>query len=315
MKTYVNEYLDYLSGVRKLSDKTIESYKRDSQLFLKYIDKDPLSLTSDDLRILISQIASDRYEASSINRLLAFLRGYYTYLVSFKIIESNPASLIKNLKEASKLPTFLEHENALSFCKLPETLAYSSENPIDSEASIPDSIPIKPLWAARDVALLLSLYSTGCRVSEITHLKLQDFDSKKNSAIVKGKGSKERNVFFSKEARKSMLEYLIEREAVLKTVQSKNNTNFVFISQKGNPLSVRGVQYILKHYAQSKLGTQNISPHSLRHSFATTMVTKGADIRIVQEMLGHENISTTQKYTHVTPQRLRALYHQAHPHG
>ncbi len=299
MNRYFEEYLSYISGVRSLSPRTTESYRRDLVLFDAYLKTSPFDADISDIRLFLASLGREGYQASSMNRLLASIRGFYRYAVHFGLCTDNPSSSVRNLKMPKKLPHFLFSEDAEAFCASPG----NNEN------------STKSLWPLRDTALLSVLYSTGCRVSEIASLSMQDMDAQFTSAIVRGKGNKERKVFFSTDARKALAAYLAERKACLDTQQEKKTVHALFLSKRGNPLSVRGIQFILSRYSDSNTSLQHLSPHALRHTFATTLVSRGADIRIVQELLGHASISTTQRYTHVTQERLNKLYHQAHPHG
>jgi len=300
MNRHFEEYLAYLTGVRSLSPRTTASYRRDLELYGSYLEVPPLEAGISDIRLFIADLGAKGYEASSLNRILASVRGFYRYAVHFGLRSDDPSTSIRNLKVPKKLPRFLFADEAAVFCASPS-----------SELPPPDS-----LWPARDTALLTLLYSTGCRVSEIAAIRLSDIDSDGASAIVTGKGNKERTVFFSKAAREALSGYMAERKSCLERHQENSAAQkSLFISKRGKPLSVRGIQFVLARYSDSA-GTQgHLSPHALRHSFATTLVNRGADIRIVQELLGHASISTTQRYTHVTQERLKKLYHQAHPHG
>ena len=316
MNRYFEEYLSYIAGVRSLSPRTASSYRRDLDLFGQYLDGSPLEASVSDIRLLIADLAGKGYQSSSLNRLISSIRGFYRYAVHFGLCPANPAQTVRNLKMPKKLPQFLFADDAEVFCASPT----NNFSPTNTDAEIgPFGLPAgKPagLWPVRDKALLTVLYSTGCRVSEIAALKMADIDSAFCSAIVTGKGNKERKVFFSKAARIALSEYLVERKSCLLRKQDEvTNSTFLFLSMRGNPLSVRGIQFILSRYPTAAGNSAHISPHALRHTFATTLISRGADIRIVQELLGHESISTTQRYTHVTQEHLKKLYHQAHPHG
>lgn len=300
MNQKFEEYLSYLAGVRSLSPRTIASYTRDLSLFSDFYLDDPLLCSPDSIRLFLSDLASRGHMNSGINRVLSALRGFYRYAVRFGLTQTNPTSTLKNLKTPKKLPSFLYAEEATEFCNLPKTLPVGKS---------------QTLWPARDEALLHSLYSSGCRVSELCALTLTDFDSGFTAAVVTGKGDKQRKVFFSSAARSAIAAYIPERTTLLDRFQDRDPCYHLFLSLKGNPLSVRGTQFLLSRYSDRLPDGSRLSPHSLRHSFATTLVSRGADIRVVQELLGHTSISTTQRYTHITPERLRRLYHRAHPHG
>lgn len=303
MNQVIDEYLQYLSGIRNLSARTVESYRRDLILLARYLEVPVLEATNSQLRLFFSELGGKGYETSSMNRILSSVRGLYRYAVRYSLISENPVSSIKNLKMPETLPTFLFPPEADTFCSLPETLAST-----ESSRST--------LWKARDTALLTLLYSTGCRVSEIARIRMSDIDDGFKSAMVTGKGEKDRRVFFTAKARLTLFDYLAERKSLLgRTSSVKKSEKYLFLSKRGSPLSVRGIQFIVSHYSSRGFSQKTISPHSLRHSFATTLMTRGADIRIVQELLGHKSVSTTQRYTHVTRERLKKIYHQAHPHG
>lgn len=323
MNRYFGEYLEYLAGVRSLSPRTVESYRRDLALFESHLaDKSPLEADVSDIRLFMADLGATGYEPASMNRVLAGVRGFYRWTVRFSLRTDNPAALMRNLKVPKKLPEFLFPEDAERLCALPEgrAIGQSGDGSLPgasaSAVSAAGRATVPSLWPARDTALFAVLYSTGCRVSEIAGLRLSDFDADRSSAIVTGKGRKDRRVFLSRAARAALADYLAERASLLaRRSDNAKSRNALFLSGRGNPLSVRGIQYILARYTDTAPGFRHLSPHALRHTFATTLVSRGADIRVVQEMLGHASISTTQRYTHITEERLRKLYHQAHPHG
>ena len=303
MNRHFEEYLSYLAGVRSLSPRSVESYRRDLDLFEKFLDRSPFEADVTDVRLFVADLGSTGYEPSSVNRILSALRGFYRYAVHFSLRSDNPALSVRNLKTPKKLPVFLFPDEAKEFCAAP------AEKPSENK-------PSASLWPERDTALFTMLYSTGCRVSEIVSLRMTDFSADFSSAIVTGKGSKERKVFLSKDARKALADWLAVRASCLARHQNDSDSRqAVFLSRRGKPLSVRGVQFIVAQYSGGMTGVRHLSPHALRHTFATTLMSRGADIRIVQELLGHSSISTTQRYTHVTAERIKKLYHRAHPHG
>jgi integrase/recombinase XerC len=310
MNRYFGEYLAYISGVRSLSPRTVEGYTRDLERFDRFLDgTSPLAADTSLVRLFVSDLGREGYEPASLNRVLASVRGFYRYAIHFSLTTVNPASAVRNQKIPEKMPRFLFADDAKKFCELPVQAAASrSASGVDPAA--------KALWPLRDTALLETMYSTGCRVSEIASIRLSDFDADFSAAIVTGKGRKQRKVFLSKSARSALADYFVERKACLSRMQENTaSRDRLFLSKRGNPLSVRGIQFIVAHYSGMTDDARHLSPHALRHTFATTLVSRGADIRIVQEMLGHSSISTTQRYTHVTPERLKKLYHRAHPHG
>lgn len=323
MNPLFSEYLSYLQGVKALSPKTLRSYRQDFTVFSEYLDCEaqgisPIEADSVHIQLFVAWLGLKGYNPASVNRMLSSLRGFYRYALRMNLSASNPAEGIRNLKTAKKLPSFLFDNEVTELCALPQLESTSRASKAGSADKKDKSAASKntSLWPARDTALFAAVYSTGCRVSEIASMRLSDISGDLSSAVVTGKGGKDREVFFSKAAVKAVRAYLEERDALLKTMQEKDfSKGFLFISRRGKPLSVRGIQFIFSHYTGGASSIRHISPHALRHSFATTLVSRGADLRIVQELLGHSSISTTQKYTHVTTEGLKALYHQAHPHG
>ena len=303
MSTYqsaVQEYLSYLQSVRGLSSRTIESYRNDLSHFEDYCTgrgTKPETADSREVQGFITGLNTGHQAAASVNRSLSSIRGFFRWMVRFGRRAGNPCENIRNLKAPQTLPSVLWEEEMASFAELPETKGI--------------------LWPARDKALIMTMYSAGLRVSELVSLSMANLNDKLASARIIGKGSKERYVFFSEEAQTAIAEYLPERAARIRMTGIKGAPlgGSVFISRKGRPISIPGVRWIIAQYSeQSGLG-KHIHPHSLRHTFATHMVNSGCDVRVVQEMLGHASLSTTQRYTHVNIEGLKKVYTRAHPHG
>jgi len=232
-----------------------------------------------------------------VNRRLSSIRGFYRWLLRFGKRFDNPCDNLRNVKAPQGLPSVLWEDEMAAFAELPE------KNNM--------------LWPERDKALILTMYSAGLRISELVSLSMNMITGDREGARVIGKGGKERMVFFSGEARAALGDYLPRREAKIRDsgLKAADMNGALFISEKGRPLSVPGVRWIISQYARvSDLG-KNIHPHSLRHSFATHLVNAGCDVRIVQEMLGHASLSTTQRYAHVNIEGLKKAYARAHPHG
>ncbi len=307
---FIDEFLAYQSGVRGLSEHSVLGYKNDLYRMAELLKNDSIfdddnspvcvhDITLRNLRSCIAQLSKEKKSPATINRFIAAVRNLFAYLARFDYIKSNVALELKTVKMPSKVPHFLSDSEAVALCELPEKKNL--------------------LWATRDRALFEMLYSSGCRVSEIAGIMLSDMSAKGDSALVTGKGKKDRRVFFSKEATEALENYLIERSAKILSLRKDEKAikgiNTLFINQKGTELTARGIRFILSRYSSVEGTNKHVHPHVFRHSFATTMITEGADIRSVQEMLGHSSISTTQRYTHVTSESLRKLYKQAHPHG
>jgi len=295
MANRVEEYLGYLSSVRGVSQRTVSAYRRDLAHFSAYCDNHDFSVekaSRQEVRGFISDLSAEGFSSVSLNRALSSIRGFYRWLLRFGHRSDDPTLPLKNLKTPKTLPTFLWEGEMAHFSGLPE------------KAGI--------LWPERDKALILLMYSGGLRVSEAAEMTLKSMDGGFTMARIIGKGDKERQVFFSDEAREALLSYLPARRGRIK---AERPTDRLFISLKGKPISVPGVRWIISKYSERSGLDKNIHPHSLRHSFATHLVNSGCDVRIVQELLGHASISTTQRYTHVNMEHLKKVYEKAHPHG
>jgi len=220
----------------------------------------------------------------------------YRWLVKFRGRIDNPCDTLRNVKVSQSLPSVLWEDEMADFAELPEAR--------------------NMLWPARDKALILTMYSAGLRISELVSLSMGMLTGNNDGAKITGKGGKERMVFFSDEARAAIVDYLPERTARIRNAGLKADPmGALFVSSKGQPLSVPGVRWIIAQYAQVSGMGKNIHPHTMRHSFATHLVNSGCDVRIVQEMLGHASLSTTQRYAHVNIEGLKRVYARAHPHG
>ena len=293
----VEEFLLYLGAVRGLSENTVLGYKNDLKELQKFLAPtlDIQTITKENLLLSIGQLSKEKKAAASVNRFIAAVRTMFSYALKFGYIKKNPALELKTVKLPKRVPNFMTRPEVNHLC----------EQPVNNEL----------LWEKRDHALFTMMYSSGCRISEITNLKLDDFMDNYHSAIVTGKGNKQRKVFFAQEARNALALYLQDRKKVLESHNIAEPTRQVFINQKGYPLSVGGVRFIISKYSGAEGTNHHINPHAFRHTFATTMIGNGADVRLVQEMLGHSSISTTQRYTHITTERLIDIYNKAHPHS
>lgn len=304
MNIVFEDYLAYSAGVRHFSEKTIEAYRNDLQLFTAWLMENELNfseVTRAQVRIFVAELANRHFAPASINRTLSCIRGLYRYALQRGLCTTNPAALVRNLKCPDKLPRFLFPDEAEQFCEFPK------------EAGI--------LWYTRDAALFSSLYSTGCRAAELQGIKVADLKGDCSRAIIRGKGSKERMVFFADFAQEAVRQYLKDREALLAYVKENTGDNTpeangaLFLNLRGGALTTQGIRYIINRYAALLPNYKKLTPHVFRHSFASLFITRGADIRVVQELLGHSTIATTQRYTHITAAQLQVLYHRAHPHG
>ena len=295
LPSVMERYLAYLASVRGMAARTLEAYRLDIARFAGYCQKQGIAAeraTRQEVQRFMVDISAEDKAVVTVNRALASLRGFYRWLVRFGYRKDNPTELVSSLKIPKTLPVFLWVEEMAAF------------------AALPDHAQI--LWPLRDKALLLIMYSGGLRISEVVSLTVGRVAEDLSGARIIGKGDKERYVFFSGEAVQALKAYLPVRQERLRP---ENPGDRLFLNQKGKGVSVSGVRWIIHQYAQRSGLQKRLHPHALRHSFAAHLVNAGCDVRVVQALLGHESIATTQRYTHVNMERLKAVYAQAHPHG
>jgi len=296
--TIIHEYLQYLQSVRGVSVRTVEAYNNDIMHYANYCENHGINLKKAEpyeVQKFIADLSAESMAATSVNRYLSSIRGFYRWMVRNNKRTDNPCASLRNIKTPVKLPSVLWEDEMADF------------------AALPDSAGI--LWPERDKALIMAIYSAGLRISEVVSLSIADLSQDLDEAKITGKGGKQRFVFFSDEAIAAIVEYLPQREARLKMAGIDGRKSALFINRKGQSISVPGVRWIISRYAQQSGLGKSIHPHSLRHSFATHLVNSGCDVRIVQEMLGHSSISTTQRYTHVNLENLKKTYAASHPHS
>ena len=236
--------------------------------------------------------------------MVSGVRGWYRFLERRGLVGGNPFAEIRSLRTEKRLPSFLFEEEMARLVEMP------------SREPCPDG---EEFWKLRDRAVLETLYSTGCRISELVSLDLHDVDLKNHTARVMGKGAKERNLFLGAAAVEVLRAYMTMRPFHMHKSDTsgtaEESARALFINQRGGRVTDRGVRFILGEYlARANLG-KRVTPHTFRHSFATHLLDRGADIRAVQELLGHASLSTTQVYTHVGMERLKKVYRRAHPHA
>lgn len=307
MDRKLEEYLAYLGSVRGLSARTLSSYREDLERYEAFLASRPSEALADgsdldldragarDVRAFAAARVAEGKAGSSVNRALSAVRGFYRYRVRFGGLAVDPSKDVEGLPSRRPLPRFLFEDEAAAFVELPEGDDFG---------------------AARDSAVLEFLYSTGCRVGEVAGVTLDRLDLQGGTARVVGKGSKERVVFLAPPARSALAAYLPMREARVRRLAGEDGgEEYLFLNSRGGRLSERGIEWIVEGYAARSRFPRRVSPHAFRHSFATHLVGRGADIRVVQELLGHASVSTTQVYAHVDMERLRKVYEQAHPHG
>jgi len=295
------EYLGYLKGVRGLSPATLASYRNELERFTGFLKQEGLDLVAVDrtaVRRYIVRLTRDRLAPASVNHALSTVKGLYRFLLRKGRVSVNPAAGIRSQKEPGVLPTVLTED---------EVELYLREGSGD-------------FGSMRNRLAIELLYSTGCRVSELVGIDLKDVSAREGSVKVRGKGNKERIVYVGSKAREALADYLPLRQARLDG-ENDDAVRALLLSARGHRLTARGVFFLIAQLTQRERQSSagalpaRIGPHTFRHSFATHLLNRGADIRAVQEMLGHSNLSTTQVYTHVGIERLKAVYAKAHPHG
>lgn len=287
------DYLHYLKVERGLSENTIASYGIDLKLFLEYLRENEIpSFKQVNKEVIVNYMQAEKNNNkanSSILRSVSSLRKFFQYLAQEKIIEKDPMLLIDIPKKKQHLPQVLTKEEVEKLLHSPNT---------------------SQVLGLRDRAMLELMYATGLRISEIINLKLEDLHLTMGTLQTLGKGHKERIVPVGDEAIKWVNRYL--EEARPKLLKQKRS-NYLFLNFHGNNLTRQGVWKNLKAEVRKAGIQKNITPHTLRHSFATHILENGADLRIVQELLGHADISTTQIYTHLSNKQLADIYNRAHP--
>lgn len=288
------KFIEYLQNELNYSENTVNSYLMEINKFEAFVKENKLdykNFTRNEIREYLKYLDGQKLKSTSISKNLSSLRSFYKFMVNEGVVENNNFLLISNPKKEKKLPNFL------------------------SEIEIEDLLDIYDLNTydgIRNRLILELLYATGVRVSELVNIKLKDINYYDKSILIMGKGSKERIVLYG-EYTKSLLEkYLNEsRNVYLDT----KNSDYLILNKFGNRLSVRSVQKLIEKSTAKIALKHKVTPHTIRHTFATHLLNHGADIKSVQELLGHESLSTTQIYTHITNERLRNVYLNTHPHG
>lgn len=291
MNKEIEKYLDYLKYERKYSPATIiqnfEQLKK-FRVFCEEYKLNYLNIKIDNARSYLKYLGNKKYSSRTISNALSILRGFYRYLVIQKKVEINIFKLIRNPKLEKKLPNYLQSEEYLK---------------------ILDVIDLTTPLGIRDYMIFELLYATGLRVSELVNIELKKIDFKEKKIWVVGKGSKERIVYYGEYASKSLTNYLNNARSYL----AKKRNDYLILNNNGEKITTRGIEYIVSKTIEEASIKHKISPHTLRHTFATHLLDNGADLRSVQELLGHASLSTTQIYTHVSLDRLKKAYQNAHP--
>ncbi len=289
-KDIIKDFIYYLQAERELSSNTINAYKRDILSFLDEFNKEFNNITRDDILNYISKLHNLKYSTSSIARKLSSLRMFFRFHVSEGLISESPISNIESPRLKRKLPT---------------VLSVSEVNRLIGSVNGNSALSI------RDRAILELLYGCGLRISELLKLYIEDLFLKEDFIRVKGKGSKERIIPLGSKAKDAIMDYLTDSRVIL---DKKLSTN-LFLNKNGNKLSRVGIWKNLRKYVLLSGIKKNVTPHTLRHSFATHLLERGASLRTVQILLGHSDISTTQIYTHIDRSYLRNIVSSYHPRG
>jgi integrase/recombinase XerC len=316
MKAEVAKYIAYLSSVRNASPSTLRNYQLDLEQFLGYLappGAKAVALDEVDHRLIrefLGHLHDRGLQKSSIARKLASLRSFFKYCVRQDILVQSPARLVSTPKLPKRIPSIPSTEDLNVFLNQ-LTTAGEAAVPVRPRPGAPDDE--SRLLVKRDRAILELLYSSGLRVSELTGLNVGDVDRKGLMLRVRGKGNKERIVPFGSKAEQALEAYWPVRADLLLHGKGRIDPEAVILNFAGRRLSQRTVGRIVKKYVRLINVNWDLHPHSLRHAFATHLLADGADLRAIQELLGHASLSTTQKYTHATIRQLMEVYDKAHP--
>ena len=288
MTQLLNKFLDYLENQKNYSKHTLKSYKKDILQFIEFLKRKKIKnfeeVEYEDFIEFLGDLKKTGFKEKTIGRKVASLKSFYKFLSSRKYITRNPALLIQSPKVPENLPNFLTYNEVLKILQ----------------------IPLQNKWQfLRDKAIIELLYSTGIRVGELANLKTKDINFLDEVIKVKGKGKKERIIPVGRVALNCLIEYIEKRP--------NKKEEFLFLNKYGKRLTERSIERIIKKYAIIAGINKKVTPHTLRHTFATHLLDRGADLRMVQELLGHERITTTQIYTHLTVEKLKELYDKFHP--
>jgi len=292
MSDKLTKFLDFLKYEKNASPHTVSGYQRDLLQFKNYLKHKKLNWEQADnivIRGFLAILYEKKVKKSTSSRKLAAIRSFYQFCIKKKWMADNPAKIVSTPKQEKTVPSFLTEEEMAEFLDFPR-----SEKVLD----------------LRDKAMLELLYASGIRVSELIGLNLEDLNFDERLIRVKGKGKKERMIPFGRTAEESLQIYISRRMMINK---GKIDEGALFLNYRGQRLSTRSVERTVSFYIQRSAVRRKISPHSLRHSFASHLLSRGADLRVIQELLGHESLATTQKYTHMDLRHLLEVYKKSHP--
>ena len=295
IKLTISEFIDYCRNEKMFSKHTISAYKHDLDLmYFNFNERGIKNLNEVDydlLNIFLAEQLENKKSIRTIARRLSSIKSFFKYLLSSEVIKNNPASFIKTPKIKNKIPTYVQNNKINELMKLPD---------------------LSKVIGIRDRAILETFYATGIRLNELTGINLGSFNIEENLVKVLGKGAKERFIPFGVPAKKAIESYLEVRGLSW----SSDSSTPLFVNSKGRRLTSRTIQKRVKYYLKIILGSnEGSSPHTLRHTFGTHLLENDADIRSIQDLLGHSSISSTQIYTKVNPEKMKKIYKQAHPHA
>ena len=286
MKKYSEQFFTFLKVEQGVSAHTLRAYQKDLTEFLDFAPNSLKKIDYLDIRSYLASLHAKKLKKTTISRKLAAIRSFFKFLHREGYVKNNPAKLVSTPKVPKALPKFLTIDEIFTLLDKPEGETFK---------------------VSRDRAMLELLYSSGIRVSELTSLDISDLDLRQSLIRVKGKGMKERIVPVGSKALEAIQVYLPER------ISLRKKSSALFLNNRGGRLTQRSVRRIVLHYSRLIHLQGDLSPHTLRHTFATHLLHEGADLRVIQELLGHASLSTTQKYTHVDISHLAEVYDKAHP--
>lgn len=287
---YVLKFLAFIKEDKNYSDLTVESYKNDLTEFENYIKKDLNKVTKEDVKSYLVYLFNNDDKNSTVSRKISTLKSFYKFMHNNNYINVNPLLNIKYPKREKSLPKFVHYN------ELEEIINVSNNGP----------------FKERNRLIIELMYSTGVRVSELIKIKMNDIDESKKQIKVMGKGSYERYVFYGDYADEALKKYI---NGLRKELLKNKRSDYLILNKNGEAITTRGVSKIINNIIEETSVKTKVSPHTLRHTFATHLLDSGCDLRSVQELLGHKNINSTEVYTHVTSERLKDVYFKSHPRG
>ncbi len=320
LKGAIEKFLEHMRYVRNASPETLRKYRTDLEQFLAYVTPPgahALPLPEIDHRVIrefVAHMHDRKLERTSIARKLAALRSFFRFAVAQKFVPRNTARLVSSPKLPRRLPEILSAEE---MARLLDGVASTGAQELTKRRGSPTPQRREDdlLMVKRDRAILELLYASGLRVSELTGAKHSDFDLQSQTVRVLGKGRKERIVPFGSKARAALEAYFPVRDCIRLEWPDKADPEAVFLGKRGTRLDTRTIRTIVKRYVKLFGLNWNLHPHSFRHAFATHLLADGADLRAIQELLGHKSLSTTQRYTQTSIEQLMQVYDKAHPHS